>query len=245
MGTSQQRAPLAALRGGKVWHLVVVCDNSGAFKTLCGHSHHRRELRSVNQAGRLSEVTCMQCRRRIDVWRMQMNQTAPDGIAAAERRAGSHDHRITHWYVAGEPEGYRALCCEGGLRRRLALLDQDDVGCEACRRLASGEALFVGKRAHVVEVDGRHLPHQASLRLFNHSPTGFSWGYGGSGPAQLALALLMHVTSDGIAVRYHQDFKWAYVAKWDGDGTWRITAGEIAAWLQARTGKEEPHAGVN
>ncbi len=28
------------------------------------------------------------------------------------------------------------------------------------------------------------------LDLANHSPDGFSWGYGGSGPAQLALAIL-------------------------------------------------------
>jgi hypothetical protein len=31
------------------------------------------------------------------------------------------------------------------------------------------------------------------LDLYNHSPTGFAWGYGGSGPAQLALALLADV----------------------------------------------------
>ena len=28
------------------------------------------------------------------------------------------------------------------------------------------------------------------LDLFNHSPTGFEWGYAGSGPVQLALAIL-------------------------------------------------------
>jgi len=35
-------------------------------------------------------------------------------------------------------------------------------------------------------------PRALRLRsdLFNHSPTGFEWGYGGSGPAQLALAIL-------------------------------------------------------
>ena len=33
-------------------------------------------------------------------------------------------------------------------------------------------------------------PLDPRLDLANHSPTGFEWGYGGSGPAQLALALL-------------------------------------------------------
>jgi len=29
-----------------------------------------------------------------------------------------------------------------------------------------------------------------------HSPTGFEWGYGGSGPADLALNILYYVTRD-------------------------------------------------
>ena len=29
------------------------------------------------------------------------------------------------------------------------------------------------------------------LNIRNHSPTGFAWGYGGSGPAQLSLAILV------------------------------------------------------
>lgn len=53
-----------------------------------------------------------------------------------------------------------------------------------------------------------------SLRVFNHSPDGFAWGYGGSGPAQLALALLLHTgIADDEAVR-HQQFKFDHVAKW-------------------------------
>jgi hypothetical protein len=57
-----------------------------------------------------------------------------------------------------------------------------------------------------VTKDGRPLPMQ--LELFNHSPTGFGWGYSGSGPAQLALAILcsMGLTNEE-AVRLHQKFK--------------------------------------
>src|SRR5467141_965015 len=36
-----------------------------------------------------------------------------------------------------------------------------------------------------------HYPLPLHLEARNHSPTGFAWGYGGSGPAQLALALLI------------------------------------------------------
>jgi Family of unknown function (DUF6166) len=39
-------------------------------------------------------------------------------------------------------------------------------------------------------------PLPLRLDLFNHSPTGFGWGYGGSGPAQLAVALLADALGD-------------------------------------------------
>lgn len=70
-----------------------------------------------------------------------------------------------------------------------------------------------------------------SQRLYNHSPDGFQWGYGGSGPAQLALALLYDATGDrDIALGHHQQFKWDYVAGWGDE--WQITTEEILAWLE-------------
>ncbi len=57
----------------------------------------------------------------------------------------------------------------------------------------------------------RKLPMR--LDLFNHSPTGYEWGYYGSGPAQLALALLAHALKDDErAVRLHQRFKTRVIA---------------------------------
>ena len=54
----------------------------------------------------------------------------------------------------------------------------------------------------------RTRPLDLRLDLFNHSPTGFEWGYGGSGPAQLALAILAErLSDDAMAVRLHQAFK--------------------------------------
>jgi hypothetical protein len=60
----------------------------------------------------------------------------------------------------------------------------------------------------------------------NHSPTGFEWGYGGSGPAQLAYAILRkffttkHTPSEAkrLALLYYQDFKWEVVAKFEKSG---------------------------
>jgi hypothetical protein len=68
------------------------------------------------------------------------------------------------------------------------------------------------------------------LDLFNHSPTGFSWGYGGSGPAQLAVALLADALGDDDrAIRLHQCFKFKVVACWPEGERWWITAEQIAA----------------
>jgi hypothetical protein len=60
--------------------------------------------------------------------------------------------------------------------------------------------------------------------LRNHSPTGFAWGYGGSGPAQLALAILADAYGDDeIAQELYQDFKWAFIAHLPQDKDWMIS----------------------
>lgn len=52
-----------------------------------------------------------------------------------------------------------------------------------------------------VYLDGEYLSPKQSRKIYNHSPDGFNWGYGGSGPAQLALAVLLKLGADkGIAV---------------------------------------------
>ncbi|VTR95256.1 Marine sediment metagenome DNA, contig: S06H3_S04230 (Fragment) OS=marine sediment metagenome GN=S06H3_31646 PE=4 SV=1 [Gemmata massiliana] len=104
-----------------------------------------------------------------------------------------------------------------------------------------GELLFDGQlvKGESVTVDGEPLPLLPSLKLRNHSPTGFAWGYGGSGPAQLSLALLLDVTGDeGLALRAYQWFKWAVVIKWQE--RWEITAGDVVRWLRCwnREGEE-------
>lgn len=71
------------------------------------------------------------------------------------------------------------------------------------------------------------------LDLFNHS-IGFEIGYGGSGPAQTALAILAdHLGDDDRAVRLHQSFKWAVIAKLDRDADFEISADDVDAWLDA------------
>lgn len=79
------------------------------------------------------------------------------------------------------------------------------------------------------------LPHR-SLTLCSHSPTGFNWGYLGSGPAQLALALLLDAADDeALSLRHYQDFKFMVVANLGDD--WYISQDEILEWLDGRESK--------
>lgn len=64
--------------------------------------------------------------------------------------------------------------------------------------------------AKKVWLDGKLLSPQKSQKIVNHSPDGFNWGYGGSGPAQLALAVMLELTGN---YEGYQDLKWALIAK--------------------------------
>lgn len=78
----------------------------------------------------------------------------------------------------------------------------------------------------------KELTPDRSLKLRNHSPTGFSWGYGGSGPAQLALAILLDFTNDEmLAQNLYQDFKFKCIATIDQAADFVITGNTIAAFI--------------
>ncbi|MEO8853616.1 MAG: DUF6166 domain-containing protein [Ginsengibacter sp.] len=64
----------------------------------------------------------------------------------------------------------------------------------------------------VVQIFGKELLPDKSQKVRNHSPDGFSWGYGGSGPAQLALAILLEYMSVEDAGKYYQEFKRTFVS---------------------------------
>ena len=92
---------------------------------------------------------------------------------------------------------------------------------------------YSGRRegyAVIVTVDGRRL--NPRLDLWNHSPTGFEWGYCGSGPAQLALAILAdHCGNEEQALNFYQRFKWAVIAELPGR-RWILTSLDIDQILQ-------------
>jgi uncharacterized protein DUF6166 len=82
---------------------------------------------------------------------------------------------------------------------------------------------YCGKRGGTVSVDERPLPLR--LDLANHSPTGFAWGYGGSGPAQLALAMLADCFGDELALQWYQPFKFRVIAGLPDD--WSLSEQQV------------------
>jgi hypothetical protein len=86
------------------------------------------------------------------------------------------------------------------------------------------------------QVDGgpaRPLDMRNDIR--NHSPDGAEWGFGGSGPAQLSLALLADVVGDYDAEELYQRFKREVVAHLPREG-FAITAEAIEEWARSRGG---------
>lgn len=80
------------------------------------------------------------------------------------------------------------------------------------------------------------LRPERSQHVKNHSPDGFNWGYAGSGPAQLALAILLEVTGDeATALAHYQDFKFEVIASISSQtANWEIEEQKIIAWLEAQ-----------
>ena len=101
---------------------------------------------------------------------------------------------------------------------------------------------YHGRNGHDVTIvqDGRvigDLPLRLDLQ--NHSPDGFSWGYGGSGPAQLALALLAEhfrerPGGDARALGLYQGFKWSVIAILPSE--WVMSSDDIEAAISAIKG---------
>ena len=99
-------------------------------------------------------------------------------------------------------------------------------------KIFRGEKRKVG--GCIVKMDNNgcttELSLEKSFEVVQHSPDGFQWGYGGSGPAQLAAAILYETTNNPeLTRRYYQDFKFDHVSQWED--TFEINELEIKIWL--------------
>lgn len=105
--------------------------------------------------------------------------------------------------------------------------------------------LFCSVVVHVAEEGKVGMDSYPLHHICRHSPDGFQWGYGGSGPADLALAILSDyfarqgvVKHLGEATKLYQDFKWDFLAKIREDG-WSISDDQIQWWIEERRQTED------
>ena len=82
-----------------------------------------------------------------------------------------------------------------------------------------------------VNIDGKPLSPGRSQRLFNHSPDGFSWGYNGSGPAQLALAILIEFIPEAMALQVYQSFKEDIISRLDSGEPFHLFI-DVLDWVR-------------
>jgi len=117
----------------------------------------------------------------------------------------------------------------------------DSQSVEQTRPRSDRDVVYVGYRqrgrAIVEKQPGQErLTPNRGLELASHSPSGFEWGYGGSGPAQLALALLLDYSDDEeVALAQYTEFKNQVVSQLDctgPGGRWRLTGSDIDAVLR-------------
>ena len=73
----------------------------------------------------------------------------------------------------------------------------------------------------------RPLPH-----VVRHSPDGFEWGYGGSGPADLALSLLTHAVGERLADKHYQTLKREYIATLIRESGFSLRQGTLRDWVK-------------
>ena len=120
--------------------------------------------------------------------------------------------------------------------------------------------IYTGKRENNTVIAVEVITHQSGNKVRKrklrhiqyHSPEGFQWSDGGSGSADLALAILVDYfrarpprdssrkfsrwTEKSQAWQHHQDFKWHFVAIFADE--WELYDTQIEAWLKEKE-KEE------
>jgi hypothetical protein len=95
---------------------------------------------------------------------------------------------------------------------------------------------FKGDIVCSMNATGRHV--NIRQRIVRHSPTGFAWGYGGSGPADLALNILSVFIGQAAAETLYQDFKWEFIAPMPPHGG-TIPRETILNWVREKRDRKQ------
>jgi hypothetical protein len=145
-----------------------------------------------------------------------------------------------------EPSGPAAAVADGG--QPVEHSPADDASADTTAIVYRGErdpTRPVGEEVRVTAVRGGTRERETELLderhdLANHSPAGFEFGYGGSGPHQLALPILAEHADEESALRHYGAFFDTVTADLPATGPteWEIDGADVDAFLADR---ECPH----
>lgn len=95
------------------------------------------------------------------------------------------------------------------------MIDRPAIGAPSVERMYVGMVFNATDReVHVLDGgDWARLEH----RVVRHSPDGFAWGYGGSGPAELALNIIVDALGDEAWCEHCEGAGSIAVVESDGD----------------------------
>ena len=80
----------------------------------------------------------------------------------------------------------------------------------------------------------------APSKILHPSDATAEWGYFGSGPSQLSLAILFDATQDkDNSLKYYHDFKFEFIASAPYDLGFTILESQVHEWLQRRLDVEK------
>lgn len=87
-------------------------------------------------------------------------------------------------------------------------------------------------------INGSEIFHYASQEIKNHSPNGFEWGYGGSGPSQLALAIVYHITGNRTtSLSLYHRFKEQFIMKVKANES--IIDVDVSGWVKIKLEEDD------
>lgn len=101
--------------------------------------------------------------------------------------------------------------------------------------LLDGDSIKGDAESRRVFVGLNELYPEKSRQLYDHSPDGFAWGYGGSGASQLSLAILIELIGiDEVAGNLYMDFKWDIISKLPHGQDFILPIETVENWLKAK-----------
>ena len=151
-------------------------------------------------------------------------------------RAGAAVHLLR---VTGLSRRAQGLPTTLGVNVRIVVWPALDARpCTAAEPPVGYDADGEGERTPALAVrlwrDADGTARMSCPHVVQHSPSGPEWGYGGSGPADCALSVLLALTDEATAEAHYQDFKADVIAALPEHGA--IIQRTVAlAWLAGRT----------